>query len=121
MTIEKMTAIEIQEMVVSSFTLTSDYLDFMRCDDNNAQDWARINEVEIKSELEYNEAIARIQESFKTAALARMEADIKGIEFDQDDTYLPLFHHASEDEIAAMAEMSYDEAREEIETNGTLL
>jgi hypothetical protein len=115
-----LTAIEIQDVIVSSFTDANDYLTFMQSDDNNATDWQRVNQVEIESEFEYNEAIARIQESFKQAALARMEADIKGYEFDQDDILLPLFHHADRDQIATIAEMNYEQAREEIEANGTL-
>jgi hypothetical protein len=111
---------EIQEMIVGSFVDAGDYINFIQSDDNNAPDWQRVNQVEIEGDVEYDQAIARIKESFKQASLARMEADIKGYVFDQDDTCLPLFRYASQEEIETMAEMNYDQAREEIEQNGTL-
>lgn len=116
---QKMTAIEIQEVIADSFFSAEGYLGFMRSGDNNAAAWADENGVEV-DEREYDEAISRIKESFKHAALVRIEADIKGCEFDKDGTYVSWLKEAEDQEIAAIAEISYDQAREIIAENGTL-
>lgn len=119
MTKSQLSVNELKDIITGAFVDASDYIRFVQSEDNNAKGWSKVNKTKVSEEV-YSEAMSAIEEEFKLAALARMEADIKGVEFDQDDTRPHMFHNADRDEIATIAEMNYDEAAEEIEENGTL-